>query len=511
MRRYHHLYIPAPDIFSFSGSDVFNHLARQGKGRPNLVVVPMEFVDELELMQEKSYGASDALLFLKGIRASTHSEGIRIGRVNDGLDIAIISRAGEFSPERLEERVRSSFTLSNDAKPTFVTNRARDHLELADKGICVEDPDFLQVSADIVHEGIILGNDALLAALRQSGDKVSLEQAADLLGRGLYINQFVKFIGPRDYEYARVHADLGKNHSGTRIISVRNPQLELLVRSEYGKEVHVGNHRKSDVLGVRPRDMEQYLAFQYGLLDPEVSLFFLCGMQGCGKTLLAYVAAVDQILWYEDKIRELRGHLDEGKSGRYKQIVLLKPNEIMGGKRRDVGALPGSLLEKLGGHLDSYNDAHEQSVLGNVLPFEEMFTHPRYANGEFNQRSKEASSAKIAGQAYLPANVQAIKMTYSGFMRGRSFLDTLILVDEAQNFTPYEVKTIIERAGEGSKIVIMGDPLQTDNPHCSRGINGLTHAIRYYLDKPYSALVTLTKSHRSQMSEDAAELRVFSS
>ncbi len=510
-KHYHHAFVPAPDIFAFSGSDVFNHLSRRDAGRPNLVVVPMEFVDQLERMQDDSYGASDALQYLKRVKTSPPTEGIRLGRVQEGLEIAIVNRGEEFSPEKLEELIRESFALSRGVRPTFITNRARDHLELAGKGILVEDPQFLQVNADIVHEGIIVGNDALLARLHESGGKVPLETATELLERELFLNQFVKFTGGTSHEYARVHGILARDSSRTRIVDVKEPRLELLLPSEYGKSLHIGNQHLENILGVRPLDMEQYLALQYGLLNRDVSLFFLCGTQGCGKTILAYVAAVDQILWYEQKVRQLRGLLGEEKRGFYKNIVLLKPNEVLGGKRRDVGALPGTLFEKIAPYLDSYNDAHETSVLDTCLPFEEMFCHPKFKQGGFKQRSEAASRQKIPGGAYLPGNTQAIKMTYSGFMRGRSFLDTLILVDEAQNFTPYEVKTIIERAGEGSKIVIMGDPLQTDNPNCSREINGLTHAIRHYLDKPYAALVTLTRSHRSQMSEDAREMRVFSS
>ncbi len=510
-KQYHHAFVPAPDIFAFSGSDVFNHLSRKDAGRPNLVVVPMEFVDELERMQEDSYGASDALQYLKQVATSPPEEGIRVGRIQDGLEVAILNRGEHFSPEKLEALIRDRFALPKTTRPTFITNRAKDHLELAGKGILVEDPKFLQVSADIVHEGIIVGNDELLATLHESRDKISLERAVELLGRELFLNQFVKFTGGASYEYARVDGVLVRNSSGTRIVDVREQTLELLSHSEYGKSLRVGNHRMDSVLGVRPLDMEQYLALQYGLLNKDVSLFFLCGTQGCGKTILAYVAAVDQILWYEQKVRGLRGIVGEGKRGFYKNIVLLKPNEVLGGKRRDVGALPGTLFEKIAPYLDSYNDAHETSVLGTCFPFEEMFCHPKFKQNGFRQRSEVASREKIPGGAYLPGHTQAIKMTYSGFMRGRSFIDTLILVDEAQNFTPYEVKTIIERAGEGSKIVIMGDPLQTDNPHCSRGINGLTYAIQHYLDKPYSALVTLTRSHRSQMSADAGELKVFSS
>ena len=274
----------------------------------------------------------------------------------------------------------------------------------------------------------------------------------------------------------------------------------------------VGNHNRDEILGISPRDMEQYLAMQYGLLNNDVSLFFLTGAQGSGKTLLSYVCAVDQILWYEKDMRSKRLQTDgsKSKSGSYKNIILLKPNEIMGGKRRDIGALPGSLYSKIKPHLGPYLDGHRESILHEYFPFEEMLRHPRFPN-DFGDKRRDCGNVKINNEARLPADFEAIEMTYSGFMRGRSFTNTLILVDEAQNFSPYEVKTILERMGEGCKGIIMGDPLQVDNPYCSREINGMTHAISHYLSKPYSALINLTRNYRSQVSADAQEWRVFNS
>ncbi len=508
-REYQHIYVPFPDIFGLSGSDTFSHFANTHEGKKNLVAVPMEFVHKLSALED--IGAADALKYLKQkLRDSTQENGNSILSISEGLDISILHPQEKFAPEELEIRLRHEFGLPESVKPVFVTREAREHIEYAGRGLHVEDPQFLQVSADIVHEGIIVGNAALLARLRESGDSLNLNQASELLGRELFLNQFVRFPHQRKNEYARVHGDLIRNSDQTRIVDVDDPVLALLPAQEYRKKLSVGNQVRDNILGISPRDMEQYLALQHGLLNPDISLFFLCGSQGCGKTLLAYVASVDSVLWYDQAIADQRGLRSKEKS-LYKQIILLKPNEVLGGKRRDVGALPGTLFDKLASHLESYVDAHEESILGELFPFEDMFCHPRYDQGEFKMRSERASKAKIANSAYLPGNAQVMKMTYSGFMRGRSFRDTIILVDEAQNFTPYEVKTIIERAAEGSKVVVMGDPLQTDNPQCSIEINGLTHAIQHYLGKPYAGLVTLTRPYRGQASEDARDWRVFSS
>jgi len=517
MENYHTVFVPCPDIFELSGKEVFTKLERTHGDGKNLVIVSMGLVDELHQIagDSASEGAADALQFLKEQRRNSgppSKEGISFGTISGGLDIAFVqkdskrSRGGFLVPD-LEKVV----TANINRKPVFITSSARNHIDYLGRGMLVEEPRFLQVNADIVREGIVSGSDDLLARLNDisSGHTLPLEEAAAMLGQELRLNQFVRFTGPGQYQYARVAARLVKSGNGT-IVEVRDPQLKLLDPRENSKRMHIGEHSMDNILGIKPRDMEQYIAFQYGLLNPDVQLFFLCGSQGSGKTLLTYVAAVDQVLFYGTETSRRRGMDESRKSGGFRHIILLKPNEVLGGSRREVGALPGSLYEKMRPHLEPYIDAHEESVLGELFPFEQMLYHPRFSQNGFPQRSEEANKANIPGGAHLPF-WEVMRMTYSGFMRGRSFRDTLVIVDEAQNFTPYEVKTILERIAEGSKIIIMGDSLQTDNPHCSRGINGLTHAIKQYLDRPYTALVNLSTNYRSQVSDDAQGWRTFSS
>src|SRR3989304_3769126 len=114
----------------------------------------------------------------------------------------------------------------------------------------------------------------------------------------------------------------------------------------------------------------------------------------------------------------------ERKKRFYKQIILLKPNEIIGGKRRDLGFLPGSLYEKMSDHIAPYQDAHKISILGDLFPFDEMFYHPKYTIRNLGgPRDEKLNQIKI-GPAHLPP-INIFEMTYTGFMRGRTFTDSL--------------------------------------------------------------------------------------
>ncbi len=517
---YHKIFIPAPDVYVLGGTELFKHLERNEENEKNLVIVPSAFVNILgEKTKHASYsaGAEDVLRFFKTI--------IKQGKVNriankeikttcnflEGLDIAFIPSTGSKGiklQEDLAARVKKYWSAHSE-KSILLTNDPANHILSHGRGIEIQDPHFLQVNEDIVNEGIIDGTDELYAAIQQK-EELPLEEVTEMLDRELYINQFIRFRTERDYQYARVFAKLEKNPSGSRITGIKNEKVKLLNAKEYNKNIYVGRQFMQDVLGIKPRDMEQYVALRYGLLNPNVELFFLCGSQGSGKTLLSYVAAIDLVLYYDKELRAQRGMNKEKKVGFFDKIILLKPTEIFGGKRRDVGALPGDLYQKLKPHLGSYIDAHKESCLSECMPFEELLLHPKFENDFGGPRSKEFKDIKIKNLAHLPANSEVIEMTYSGHVRGRSFRNTLILIDEAQNFTPYELKTIIERTGEGCKVIVMGDPAQVDNPFCSREINGLTHSIKHYIDKPYSALVTLSRNYRSQMSADAKSWRVFS-
>lgn len=518
---YHEIFVPFTDVYNIGGSEVFKELEREDDDEKNLVVVPFEFIESLEkLTEDNSVGGSeDVLRFLKRLEKPKIEENVSLYSPLAGLDIAIMhGKIGE-SYKKLEELISKRWDSGTGV--SFITNSEVDHINLRGLELKVEDPDHLQVDQDIVNEGIISGNDKLFSRLYKHGERthVPIGEAAEMLNRDrpLYMNQFIKFEWhtkdkPKT-RYARVIGDLIRSPDGAKIIGSKNQRVVLLRESENSKEISVGNQKRKRILGIEPRDMEQYLALQYGLLNPNVSLFFLCGSQGSGKTLLSYVSSIDMVLWYDAEIRAKRNNSNSNeKGGFYKKIVLLKSNDIIGGRSRDVGFLPGTLYDKLKPHLAPYIDAHNESILGKIFPFEDVLKHPRFENDFGSPRLKGGDEGrKIEGCARLSPNSEVVEMTYSGYMRGRSFRDTLVLIDEAQNFTPYEVKTIIERLGEGCKGIIMGDPLQVDNPKCNREINGLTHVIRHYLDKDYSALIKLPRNYRSQMSEDAGSWRVFSS
>lgn len=513
---YHDVRVPLTDVYELAGPDVFKEF--EGKrGNRNLVIIPMVLSDRLEETKKgQGTGEYDTLNRLKEIVISSSKEnpraGVSIYHVSEGLDLALVDRPlvdpENFSVTELEKVVAENFSCPEN-HPAIITTRSSLHVKLSSRGMRVEDPEFLLIGPDIVHEGIIQGNDRLLAKLQENSGELPLEEAVDLLGRklGLYQHQFVNFGGGN---FARVTGEYQRNRGGTRIIGVNNPRVELLSPQEKSRKLRIGTSFSNSILGISPNDMEQYLALQYGLLNPDVELFFLCGGAGSGKTILSYVAAVDQILCYNSEERQRRGEKGEGKVGKFHHIVLLKPFETMGGKRREVGFLPGSFYDKIRKQLDSFADAHKKSDLGHTIPFEAMFQHPKYPNEFEVLRSKEISNAKINGVAYLPPHWEAIELTYSGFLRGRSFQDTLVLIDEAQNFTPYEIKTIIARMGFGCKVIVMGDPYnQIDNPLCSPTFNGLTHAIQKFLPEPYSGALNLPNVYRSQMAEHAANWAAY--
>lgn len=214
------------------------------------------------------------------------------------------------------------------------------------------------------------------------------------------------------------------------------------------------------VMGLKPRNKEQYFALD-ALLDPTIELVTLMGKAGTGKTLLALAAGLHQIR----------------NSGEYTRLMVSRPVFPMG---RDLGYLPGEIEEKLNPWM--------QPIYDN-LEFLLERSHPR----------KGSSLAKMisSGEVVLEA------ITY---IRGRSIPGHYLLVDEAQNLTPLEVKTIITRVGEGTKIVLTGDPHQIDNPYVDATSNGFNYLVQRFRREPISAHVELLKGERSRLAELASDL-----
>jgi PhoH-like ATPase len=214
--------------------------------------------------------------------------------------------------------------------------------------------------------------------------------------------------------------------------------------------------------GIRPRNLEQTIALDL-LLDPDIHLVTLVGKAGTGKTLLAVAAGLQHVL----------------DDGAFARLVVSRPIFPLG---RDVGYLPGTLEEKLNPWM--------QPIFDNL---EYIFS----ANRRRMADQRDYQELVASGQ------LQIEPLTY---IRGRSLPNQFLIVDEAQNLTPHEVKTVITRAGTGTKIILTGDPDQIDNPYVDSQSNGLTMVAERFRGETISAHVTLTKGERSELAERATQL-----
>ena len=212
--------------------------------------------------------------------------------------------------------------------------------------------------------------------------------------------------------------------------------------------------------GIEPRNAEQSFAFEI-LNDPEIKLIGLTGKAGTGKTLLALASALKQ-------------------SNAYKQILLARP--IIALANKDIGFLPGDEKQKVAPYM--------QPLFDNLTVIKHRFN---------------PGSAEIRRIDEMQKNEQLIVEALA-FIRGRSLSETFCIIDEAQNLTPHEIKTIITRAGEGTKMVFTGDIQQIDSPYLDAQSNGLAYMIDKMKGQNLFAHVNLIKGERSELSELASNL-----
>ncbi len=234
------------------------------------------------------------------------------------------------------------------------------------------------------------------------------------------------------------------------------------VKPERGA-VSVMRRFKEGVWGIFPRNKEQTFAFDL-LMDDSVKLVTLVGKAGTGKTLLAIAAGLQKT----------------ADDGIYQRLLVSRPVFPLG---RDIGFLPGDIEEKLN-----------------------PWMKPVYDNVELIlDLSREKVRDKKRGYQEL-IDLGLLEIEPLTYIRGRSIPHQFLLIDEAQNLTPHEIKTIITRAGEGTKIVMTGDPHQIDNPYVDSTSNGLTFVVHKFQGEPLAGHITLVKGERSELAERAAEL-----
>ncbi len=221
-------------------------------------------------------------------------------------------------------------------------------------------------------------------------------------------------------------------------------------------------HQKNAVWGVTARNREQNFALNL-LMDPDCDFITLTGTAGTGKTLMTLAAGLAQVL--DDR--------------RYTEIIVTRVTVPVG---EDIGFLPGTEEEKMGPWMGALDDNLE--VLAR-------------SDGAAGEWGRAATNDLVRSK---------IKIKSLNFMRGRTFLNKFVIIDEAQNLTPKQMKTLITRAGPGTKIVCLGNLAQIDTPYLTEGSSGLTYAVDRFKGWPHSGHVTLARGERSRLADYASEV-----
>jgi PhoH-like ATPase len=262
----------------------------------------------------------------------------------------------------------------------------------------------------------------------------------------LLINQFVYFEAP------------GEPTLYARVTEIRGKTAVLKTLKDYG-------HGKNAVWGVTTRNREQTFAMNL-LMDPDVDLVTLAGTAGTGKTLMALAAGLTQVL--DDR--------------RYSEIIMTRATVSVG---EDIGFLPGTEEEKMGPWMGALDDNLE------------FLTKNDSNSGGAGEWGRAATNELIRSK---------IKIKSMNFMRGRTFLNKYVIIDEAQNLTPKQMKTLITRAGPGTKIICMGNLAQIDTPYLTEGSSGMTFAVDKFKGWPHSGHITLARGERSRLADFASEV-----
>ncbi len=246
----------------------------------------------------------------------------------------------------------------------------------------------------------------------------------------------------------------GENEVELRVMRVRDKHATLQIIDDYRSGSHT-------VWGVSARNREQNFALN-ALMDPEIDFVTLLGTAGTGKTLLALAAGLAQTMDQQ----------------RYREIIMTRATVAVGD---DIGFLPGTEEEKMTPWMGALTDNLE------------VLATPQEGGGWGRAATNDLLASRI-------------KIRSMSFMRGRTFLSRYVIIDEAQNLTPKQMKTLLTRAGPGSKMVCLGNVEQIDTPYLTETTSGLTYAVDRFKDWVHSAHITLRRGERSRLADYASEM-----
>jgi len=413
----------------------------------NDIVIPIKVLEEIDKHKKRqdSVGFNARLIIkhLDALRAKgSLSKGLRIGK---GMGIIRVAKASSDLPKDLDFNVADHQILSVAFHESKENERR--------KVIVVSRDINMRVIADSLG---LLSEDYETNSIVEDKDKV-YEGFAEVLVDDEFIERFYE--GEDMFlEEASVKVKLYPNQF-LLLISSSNPKKSAICRFlEFKsplKSINVKEYSKS--WGVVPRNKEQTFAYDL-LFDDDIPLISLIGRAGSGKTLMAIAAGLEQVLGFGER--------------KYKKIVVSRPVQPMG---KDIGFLPGTMEEKMLPWLMPIHDNLE-FILGNKNKFKSYF---------------EQGLIEVEALTYI---------------RGRSISNAFIIIDEAQNLTAHEVKTIITRVGEGTKVILTGDIEQIDNIYTNETSNGLTYAIEKFKDSELVGHITFKKGERSKIATLASKV-----
>jgi PhoH-like ATPase len=451
----------------------------------NAVVIPIEVVEEIDRFKrdpsEKGRNARQISRLLDALREKGNlADGVVIDEASGGTLQVVFCRSETLAqlPPELKggngdnnilavalEQLRSG-VIADRPPVVLVTKDTNLRIKADAVGLIAQDYTTDKVTIADLYAGVceLTASAAAMEAVRGEGG-LPLAQLPSAQGVVLQANEGVTLVDEAQPNHTLL----------ARCDAARGALLPLLRagRTRLGK--------------VGPRNREQTFALDL-LLDPAVQLLTLVGKAGTGKTLLALAAGLHQVA---DE------HL-------YERLLVTRPVISLG---KEIGFLPGSLEEKMGPWMQPIIDNLDFLLGGSG---EEESRQPGRGGGSGgaaggggnrpgSQRGPRSNWTDLKGMGLL--EVEAIS-----YIRGRSIPRQFMVVDEAQNLTPHEVKTIVTRVGEGTKIVFTGDPYQIDNPYVDAESNGLTWLVERFKGQALAGHVTLIRGERSELAELAANL-----
>jgi len=432
-------YVIDTNVFLTNANSIFEF-------KNNDIVVPIKVLDEIDKHKKRQDGvglnARSTIRILDGLRSKGNlHKGVRLAK---GQGIIYVKG---YDPEDMpigcdlksadNEIITTAITEMKShtkRKVVVVTRDINMRVKCDSLGIITEDyiPNKIVADETKLFTGFAkhLVDDQLVDQF-YSGEEIKLDK--DEVKSKFKPNQFIMLVS-------------NANEKKTALARFMNYNLPLQKVTEYN----------NGLWGLRPRNKEQTFAFDL-LMDPEVPIVTLIGKAGCGKTLLAIAAGLEQVI----------------EKGIYKKLVVSRPVQPMG---KDIGYLPGTMEEKM-----------------------KPWLMPIQDNLEFLMNGQHKSMDMFFDKGVI----QVEALTY---IRGRSINNAFIIIDEAQNLTIHELKTIITRVGENTKVILTGDIEQIDSMYLDATSNGLSHAVEKMKNYELSGHMTLIKGERSKVATLASKV-----